>query len=51
MEIRINEGVLLEQIPSHKLLGVEIDQELLFNDHVEDVCAESLPSVQELLDM
>ena len=38
MEIRTSEGVVLEKTASHKLLGVHIDQELSFNDHIDYVC-------------
>ena len=38
MEIRTSEGVVLEKTASHKLLGVHIDQELSFNDHLDYVC-------------
>ncbi len=38
MEIRTQEGVVLERTTSHKLLAVHIDQELSFNDHVDYMC-------------
>ena len=38
MEIRTKEGVVLERTTSHKLLGVHIDQDLSFNDHVDYMC-------------
>ena len=38
MEIRTREGVVLERTISHKLLGVHVDQELSFNDHVDYMC-------------
>ena len=38
MEIKTREGVVLERTISHKLLGVHVDQELSFNDHVDYMC-------------
>ena len=35
MEIRSSKGDVLETTTSHKLLGVYIDQDLSFNEHVE----------------
>ena len=35
MEIRSSKGDVLETTTSHNLLGVYIDQDLSFNEHVE----------------
>ena len=51
MEIRTSEGIVLEKTASQKLLGVHIDQELSFNDHVDYMCAKSLHSEKDFLDL
>ena len=38
MEIRTSKGNILETTTSHKLLGVYIDSDLSFNEHVEHLC-------------
>ena len=38
MEIRSSKGDVLETTTSHKLLGVYIDPDLSFNEHVEHLC-------------
>ena len=38
MEIRTSKGDILETTTSHKLLGVYIDSDLSFNEHVEHLC-------------
>ena len=38
MEIRTSKGDILETTTSHKLLGVYIDSDLSFNEHVEQLC-------------
>ncbi|KAL9985896.1 hypothetical protein ACROYT_G008349 [Oculina patagonica] len=48
MEIRTKEGVVLEQTTSHKLLGVHIDQDLSFNDHVDYMCKKLAQRIETL---
>ena len=38
MEIRTSKGDILETTTNHKLLGVYIDSDLSFNEHVEHLC-------------
>ena len=49
MRIFTSKGEELDNTTSQKLLGVYVDQDLSFNDHVEQLCVGLLGSIRQYL--